>query len=101
MIVTCTDPHPADGESCGKSYDDAKRWTICPHRRLDQSAYVPGSAQDVLTRRLQGGRWLVSQAFSFLKSNPDVESVELSYRTRTGEEFAKKIIQAAQEAPTL
>lgn len=27
------DPTP----TCGRLYDDARRWTICPHRRLDQS----------------------------------------------------------------
>lgn len=25
-----------EGPHCGRIYDDEHRWTICPHRRLDQ-----------------------------------------------------------------
>lgn len=29
MVVRC--------ERCGRFYDDARRWTICPHRPLDEA----------------------------------------------------------------
>jgi hypothetical protein len=35
MIVKCPD--------CGKSYDDAQRWTICPHHSLDWGPTGPPS----------------------------------------------------------
>lgn len=31
------------GPHCGRVYDDATRWTICPHRPLDET-YVSGLA---------------------------------------------------------
>lgn len=33
MYVTC--------EKCGRFYDDAERWTICPHRSLDTTPDAP------------------------------------------------------------
>jgi len=46
MIVTC--PHA----ECGKTYNDARRWTICPHRSLDES---PTTAETRLARCLNCG----------------------------------------------
>lgn len=33
MLVTC--------DKCGARYDDALRWTICPHNRLEVSFDTP------------------------------------------------------------
>lgn len=35
MIVICQEQFGGK-PGCGRSYDDARRWTICPHNRLDE-----------------------------------------------------------------
>jgi hypothetical protein len=48
MFVTC--------ETCGARYNDATRWTICPHRRLEEPP-VDDSAIYGRSRRPPQDQW--------------------------------------------
>lgn len=38
MYVRCTTTDTHGRDACGRMYDDAKQWTICPHNPLDVAA---------------------------------------------------------------